>query len=340
MRGTPLQVLEDYGSASSVHPRLCGEHHATSTRPGSRDGGSSPPVRGTLPSVASSTVTSARGSSPPVRGTRTNAEYGTGPRTAGSSPPVRGTLSKAHIRQAFALKPVHPRLCGEHLLTTGGCRVLRFIPACAGNTCQAAMASRLRSVHPRLCGEHLSDKSNVAPLSAGSSPPVRGTPPVGLPACPCIAVHPRLCGEHAARHRWWVESPRRTVHPRLCGEHDRMTKLGSAFHRQYPGSSPPVRGTHFVVLTRRLSLRHRFIPACAGNTAIPLSRTSPLNGHIPACAGSSPPVRGTPARTVLAAAPLRTGSSPPVRGTRMVFTATWSRSFDGSSPPVRGTQVV
>ncbi len=70
----------------------------------------------------------------------------------GSSPRVRGTRGEP---------------CLAHLL-------LRFIPACAGNTRTHMKKIFIPAVHPRVCGEHL---CIVFPfiLPSGSSPRVRGT---------------------------------------------------------------------------------------------------------------------------------------------------------------------
>ena len=54
------------------------------------------------------------------------------PMADGSSPHARGTLAFGH----------------------GGKNVLRFIPACAGNTHVKILADRLDAVHPRMRGEH------------------------------------------------------------------------------------------------------------------------------------------------------------------------------------------
>ena len=111
-----------------VHPRLCGEH-ANALLANSPHTGSSPPVRGTLPSFGAVSIDCRF---IPACAGNTRCRFASG----------------GHL-------PVHPRLCGEHAkpypmnrLTYGSSppvrgtrrrrgrvvRVLRFIPACAGNT--------------------------------------------------------------------------------------------------------------------------------------------------------------------------------------------------------------
>ena len=196
--------------SQSVHPRLCGEHMTRLGKP-ERDAGSSPPVRGTratpdpkrhggrfIPACAGNTATRGNAWPPiPVHPRLCGEHFAFGARTAdedGSSPPVRGT------RCAFA---------------RARCLV-RFIPACAGNTRFWSSPSCGKTVHPRLCGEHCLP---VGPPSVdrGSSPPVRGTLARRrvrrdthrfIPACAGntwllvvvignAPVHPRLCGEHS-----------------------------------------------------------------------------------------------------------------------------------------------
>ncbi len=213
---------------------------------------------------------------------------------------------------------VHPRVCGEHLLRithtvqragssprVRGTRlvgveraiVLRFIPACAGNTGHAGRAAKNSPVHPRVCGEHAHSRAGRGGLN-GSSPRVRGTPArTGIdektirfiPACAGNTAFATSAGNRPA------------VHPRVCGEH------GKTEREKWPGagSSPRVRGT--PPNSTSAPLPPRFIPACAGNTrpASFLCWAAPVHPRV--CGehqtaqvqhltstGSSPRVRGTP----------------------------------------------
>ena len=74
------------------------------------------------------------------------------PNDAGSSPRVRGTGTR-------------PRLCQA---------VIRFIPACAGNSRREFLAACATPVHPRVCGEQPLNGRSIN-TTIGSSPRVRGT---------------------------------------------------------------------------------------------------------------------------------------------------------------------
>ena len=135
--------------SAAVHPRVCGEHHCGSPC-NCRSGGSSPRVRGTLGRAPLTTpparfIPACAGNTERHRFDR-YAET-VHPRVCGehlpqapkdiiahgSSPRVRGTLAPPP-RRPF-----------------GG----RFIPACAGNTTLKNVARSASSVHPRVCGEHV-----------------------------------------------------------------------------------------------------------------------------------------------------------------------------------------
>ena len=114
-------------------------------------------------------------------------------RPVGSSPRVRGTLH---------------RLGGHYYL-------LRFIPACAGNTVSLFSASVTLAVHPRVCGEHgfaLQCQRNAC----GSSPRVRGTRFSVLPRPASDRFIPACAGNTRCQQ---LANSHRSVHPRVCGEH-------------------------------------------------------------------------------------------------------------------------
>ena len=253
-----------------VHPRVCGEHEG-----GDRS-------RGNL-----------GGSSPRVRGTQSRSDARSPQRRF--IPACAGNTNARTLQRQ--LKPVHPRVCGEHV-SFGRCSVrlrgssprvrgtpaerphpldrLRFIPACAGNTSSARLISATISVHPRVCGEHR-NVANAAGDTYGSSPRVRGT---------------RRRRASVDRRRRFIPRVRGTRRGRRCPHQYRRfipACAGNTHHTvlaqrcQY-GSSPRVRGTPLA--HRRESLVDRFIPACAGNTHATIGPAS--------FSGSSPRVRGTP----------------------------------------------
>ena len=213
--------------------------------------------------------------------------------------------------------PVHPRVRGEHLpigrkiVTSCGssprargthvpapsrCRGDRFIPACAGNTASPEPVTVLAMVHPRVRGEHISTlRENQT--HDGSSPRARGTRSPGPTFSSRRRFIPACAGNTGRR---WNSTPNWTVHPRVRGEHNSELRLSDGTN----GSSPRARGTRLS--RRRRRSRHRFIPACAGNTAAPLRcrRPSPVHPRVRgehygysmaryAVAGSSPRARGT-----------------------------------------------
>ncbi len=195
--------------------------------------------------------------------------------SAGSSPRVRGTPSTTRT------------------LST----MLRFIPACAGNSAKARRLLVVTSVHPRVCGE-LRRRCLTPRTACGSSPRVRGTLDHGraprrgrrfIPACAGnsrtaalgygydIGSSPRVRGTRGDRLPQEAAAP---VHPRVCGE---LLVLDAS-------GAPPV----------------RFIPACAGNSCSTWTRKTAIAVHPRVCGelhttrqvsralgGSSPRVRGT-----------------------------------------------
>ncbi len=182
-------------------------------------------------------------------------------RISGPSPLARGTLVGAIERR----------------------RLLRSIPARAGNTDLQRVAAPAAAVHPRSRGEHQGDNFlaggclEVHPRSRGEhraalyfalcvpgpSPLARGTLEL-----PVQGVHgqrsiPARAGNTSP---WRCACPRSSVHPRSRGEHARSTCWLNAVS----GPSPLARGTHDALGWWRG--RGRSIPARAGNTAFPAAR--------------------------------------------------------------------
>ena len=235
--------------------------------------------------------------------------------------------------------------------------LLRFIPACAGNTTRSSRLPVCLPVHPRVCGEH-SFAASIFSFVPGSSPRVRGT---------LSTLHPHHIGLRfipACAGNTWIaldSRPRSAVHPRVCGEHyPRGERQVVAI-----GSSPRVRGTRRS--RQGVHTMSRFIPACAGNTPAARSRSRPASVHPRVCgehdkrafmrftqSGSSPRVRGTrrwrttgrwPCRFIPACAgntqrPYQIFQSrsvhPRVCGEHIKPTRATAR-YLGSSPRVRGT---
>ena len=231
-----------------------------------------------------------------------------------------------------------PRVRGTRPVAPHRAHRRRFIPACAGNSPSRCRPRPAPTVHPRVCGE--------LPGAWFSPPPVARF----IPACAGNS-----CYGGISQH----EQP---VHPRVCGELAASSTSSFKTH----GSSPRVRGTP---RNRHDSLlRHRFIPACAGNSPGCARRRPPWSVHPRVCGelepgafrpfavdGSSPRVRGTrypgrradrPRRFIPACAgnSLRchpTGLGPTVHPRvcgELVADVALDFKVSGSSPRVRGTR--
>ena len=197
------------------------------------------------------------------------------PSPAGSSPRVRRNSLRLKSL-AFVLAGSSPRVRGTRRQRIGRRPLMRFIPACAGNSCCGAATPWRCPVHPRVCGELVSG-SNSQSSGRGSSPRVRGTHPHHGRQRVRLRFIPACAGNSAASIAFRI---RATVHPRVCGE---LWWNDDTFPAD-DGSSPRVRGTPRA--KRRLFAIARFIPACAGNSHLADRRE---DGR----AGSSPRVRGT-----------------------------------------------
>ena len=313
----------------SVHPRVCGERADVEAAHVCRNG-SSPRVRGTrrrrrraiavhprvCGELGSPAPAAVHGSSPRVRGTRVRSlqssidcrfipacagNAATRHRSARSRsvhPRVCGEQSTRRCRRCGS--PVHPRVCGEQLRARRcGVDVVRFIPACAGNSHHADRRdSRCHGSSPRVRGTRSMVAGHLA-ADCGSSPRVRGTRRIDvrqashrrfIPACAGNAQPLRLAA--TARLRFIPAcagnaSDRRLRIARAHGSSPRVRGTRGSRARNAPanGSSPRVRGT-----ASRAPLaypRPRFIPACAGNAQSVRIEAHDRHRFIPACAGNA-----------------------------------------------------
>ena len=299
------------------HPRACGEHSFASLTC-SNTSGSSPRMRGTLPTMAprrrprrdhpracgehgflNGLKLLLLGSSPRMRGTPINVPAELEAR--GIIPAHAGNTSIYRTRLRASRD--HPRACGEHdlvnrhrlghlgssprmrgtLSATEGDRAnLGIIPAHAGNTFGGVTIGDGIRDHPRACGEHRGH-AGFRVLFRGSSPRMRGTLDYGLHVGKLNGIIPAHAGNTLV-----TPQAKRTLedHPRACGEH------------------------HAAVCERGHELG--IIPAHAGNTIRLWSCPYANRDHPRACgehfamslsvngiAGSSPRMRGTLARLSL-----------------------------------------
>ena len=269
MRGTPaihivtevlFGIIPAYaGNTSDIntctftgrdHPRVCGEHH-WSTSWLCRRSGSSPRMRGTRCRRT-------------VRGSRARII----PAYAGNTSliPTESASSRDHPRvcgehevsfpSSSNMPGSSPRMRGTHRLETPCVQSDGIIPAYAGNTnlCPS-MASMLRD-HPRVCGEHgMADIGDA--FNSGSSPRMRGTPNGMRRNAIGCGIIPAYAGNTSPvlRRCFWPRD-----HPRVCGEHPMRWGMPVTS----AGSSPRMRGTPSDAL--HLGLGEGIIPAYAGNT--------------------------------------------------------------------------
>ncbi len=145
-------------------------------------------------------------------------------------------------------------------------RVIRFIPAGAGNTKFILINTAFVSVYPRWRGEHFTTIGGHA-TAHGLSPLARGTQIWGAPLMKSKRFIPAGAGN---TNMGSAVNEIKTVYPRWRGEHQ-LSDVSLAWRH---GLSPLARGT--PVHIRFLVARSRFIPAGAGNTdQIPVPQSTP-----------------------------------------------------------------
>ena len=254
-------------SASTVHPRACGERaeHRAYRR---ESDGSSPRLRGTLiilgfPNLPNRFIPAPAGNAPALP---LPAEPGAvHPRACGE----RRTRGKPTCQSAGS----SPRLRGTHAIGAPFLVPGRFIPAPAGNAATFHCEKSIPTVHPRACGERLVSGTGADPWT-GSSPRLRGTQAWSSRRRPDRRFIPAPAGNATAGFLFRHQRP---VHPRACGER------GNPFMGtdQEPGSSPRLRGT--PTFDRSAPSIWRFIPAPAGNAATPTTADAASPVHPRAC---------------------------------------------------------
>ena len=175
----------------------------------------------------------------------------------------------------------------------------RLIPAHAGKTAEVARIARRFTAHPRACGENEA-KINGTWVEPGSSPRMRGKLQKQLGKPWKNGLIPAHAGKTPGGA---VSDGPDGAHPRACGENFVMT-----FHRlPTRGSSPRMRGKQLRLRARHL--QGRLIPAHAGKTSPVASASAFSRAHPRACgenaevletaliiAGSSPRMRGKRSR--------------------------------------------
>ena len=254
----------------------------------------------------------------------------------GSSPHRRGTRQR--LGRIRPIRPVHPRIRGEHrLLADERERLNGSSPHTRGTRLIFVPPKLPHPVHPRIRGEHATCHHSWV-VRSGSSPHTRGTPQIPHRLTPSTRFIPAYAGNTSTRVHSVVVQP---VHPRIRGEHRAL--LSSTAHNL--GSSPHTRGTLLERL--HVPITQRFIPAYAGNT---LLIRSPLyswpvhprirgehkiDGYgLSQSNGSSPHTRGTLPLMICAITYSR--FIPAYAGNTFASVLT-DRSLNGSSPHTRGT---
>ena len=188
---------------------------------------------------------------------------------------------------------------GTRLATRPKTRSDGIIPAYAGNTLRQDGYLGKTGDHPRVCGEHEFVQQGDG-RHWGSSPRMRGTQGLQRQDLSRHGIIPAYAGNTL---RWRHGSCRCRDHPRVCGEH--LTSCVMVVSSM--GSSPRMRGT--LVVAELLGHESGIIPAYAGNTWNRQRQASPCWDHPRVCGehavlnsdalpftGSSPRMRGTPAR--------------------------------------------
>ncbi len=179
-------------------------------------------------------------------------------------------------------------------------RVIRFIPAGAGNTVPRIISLSSSTVYPRWRGEHVGRESFDCPY-IGLSPLARGTLAKQTSGYAWCRFIPAGAGN---TNMGSAVNEIKTVYPRWRGEHEAISKTPAIA----AGLSPLARGTPGV--ERQMTEKERFIPAGAGNTS-PLLTPGKSAAVYPRWRGEHPFIFVSSWRDL--------GLSPLARGTRTKY---------------------
>ena len=150
-----------------------------------------------------------------------------------------------------------PRVWGTLLGNTEQINDNRFIPTRVGNSSKTSIKRRISSVHPHACGE-LTVPILKLIVNAGSSPRVWGT----RIDSPQFQFNLRFIPTRVGNSLPYIINPvHSTVHPHACGE----LSTDIIFSSEYPGSSPRVWGTLWIMPF--FGMLNRFIPTRVGNSS-------------------------------------------------------------------------
>ncbi len=272
-----------------VYPRVCGGTTGSANARGTACG-LSPRVRGNPLSAAAriapfGSIPACAGE--PVEERRQRTPGKVYPRVCGGTPnrrfppPIQRGLS--------------PRVRGNRRSRIGASRILRSIPACAGEPRSGDTAFLPAMVYPRVCGG-TPRPSGITHKTGGLSPRVRGNlpettvlglfewsipacagePPPGDTASMLSTVYPRVCGGTLAIPPAWRAN--KGLSPRVRGNPN-----GPASRQLKTGSIPACAGEPTCILLNHIV--KRVYPRVCGGTWAPGSE-----GHPPQ--GLSPRVRG------------------------------------------------
>ena len=127
------------------------------------------------------------------------------PRVCGADP----VLNAVNVTQHGS----PPRVRGRPLHRGRNLCLMRFTPACAGQTGLQSYLQARASVHPRVCGADR-HRRNSTKSPFGSPPRVRGRRSRRSARSAVPRFTPACAGQTAAAV---IETPRMPVHPRVCG---------------------------------------------------------------------------------------------------------------------------